>query len=321
MPIPGMSLAPAAETAAPAAAKPKIAQIVVRGGKTTAAETVGFYLGVKVGDPYDDGQIKRSFSKLWDSGLFEDVTLEKEATPAGIVLVAIVVERPTVADLEFRGNKKLTTSQLKDKLKEGKAEIRVGAPVSLRDVAKAKTVLLEAYKAEGFRSVAIDATTENVSEMQRRIVFLVDEGDKILIESIVFTGNTVFGQTKLRYAISKTKQAHWWRFFDSKSTFNQTGYEEDVESLRKVYQDAGYKDVVIKDPILDVFVTNPRERRREKIKRRVRITIPIVEGEKFYFGKVTVEGSTVFRPDQLERFFGYRAGKPMSRAEIGRAHV
>ena len=316
MPIPGMSLAPAAETAAPAAAKPKIAQIVVRGGKTTAAETVGFYLGVKVGDPYDDGQIKRSFSKLWDSGLFEDVTLEKEATPAGIVLVAIVVERPTVADLEFRGNKKLTTSQLKDKLKEGKAEIRVGAPVSLRDVAKAKTVLLEAYKAEGFRSVAIDATTENVSEMQRRIVFLVDEGDKILIESIVFTGNTVFGQTKLRYAISKTKQAHWWRFFDSKSTFNQAGYEEDVESLRKVYQDAGYKDVVIKDPILDVFVTNPRERRREKIKRRVRITIPIVEGEKFYFGKVTVEGSTVFRPDQLERFFGYRAGKPMSRAVI-----
>ena len=164
--------------------------------------------------------------------------------------------------------------------------------------------------------MAIDATTENVSDLQRRIVFLVDEGDKIKIESIRFTGNTVFGQTKLRYAISKTKQAHWWRFFDSKSTFNQAGYEEDVESLRKVYQDAGYKDVVIKDPILDVFVTNPKEKRREKINRRVRITIPIVEGEKFFFGKVTVEGSTVFRPEQLERFFAYKAGKPMSRAVI-----
>jgi len=318
MPKPDMSAAPvtAPAPAAPAAAKPKIAQIVVRGGKTTAAETVGFYLGVKAGDPYDDDQVRRNFSKLWDSGLFEDVTLEKESTPAGIVLVAIVVERPTVSDLEFRGNKKLTTSQLKDKLKEGKAEIRVGAPVSLRDVAKAKSVLLEAYKAEGFRSVAIDATTENVSELQRRIVFLVDEGDKIKIQSIKFTGNTVFGQTKLRYSISKTKQAHWWRFFDSKSTFNQAGYEEDVESLRKVYQNAGYKDVVIKDPILDVFVRNPQEKRREKISRRVRITIPIVEGEKFYFGKVTVEGSVVFRPEQLERFFGYKAGKPMSRAVI-----
>ncbi len=315
LPKPDMSAAPV-PAPTPAAVKPKIAQILVRGGKTTAVETVGFYLGVKAGDPYDDDQIKRNFSKLWDSGLFEDVTLEKESTPAGIVLTAVVVERPTVADLEFRGNKKLTTSQLKDKLKEGKAEIRVGAPVSLRDVAKAKTVLLEAYKAEGFRSVAIDATIENVTDLQRRIVFLVDEGDKIKIESIRFTGNTVFGQTKLRYSISKTKQAHWWRFFDSKSTYNQTGYEEDVESLRKLYQDVGYKDVVIKDPILDVFVTNPLEKRREKIKRRVRITIPIVEGERFYFGKLTVEGSVLFRPDQLERFFGYKTGKPMSRAIV-----
>ncbi len=314
MPKASMALAP--EPAAPAADRPKIVQILVRGGKTTAPETVGFYLGVKAGDPYDDDLIKRNFSKLWDSGLFEDVTLEKETSPAGVVLVATVVERPTVADLEFRGNKKLTTSQLKDKLKEGKAEIRVGAPVSLRDVAKAKAVLLEAYKAEGFRSAAIDATTENVSDLQRRIVFLVDEGDKIKIKSIVFTGNTVFGQTKLRYAIHKTKQAHWWRFFDSKSTYNQAGYEEDVEALRKVYQDVGYKDVVIKDPILDVFVTNPSEKRPEKINRRVRITIPIVEGEKFYFGKVTVEGSTVFRPEVLERFFGYKPGKPMSRAVI-----
>ncbi len=309
-----MALAP--EAAVPAADRPKIVKILVRGGKTTAPETVGFYLGVKAGDPYDDDLIKRNFSKLWDSGLFEDVTLEKETSPEGVVLVATVVERPTVADLEFRGNKKLTTSQLKDKLKEGKAEIRVGAPVSLRDVAKAKAVLLEAYKAEGFRSAAIDATTENVSDLQRRIVFLVDEGDKIKIESIRFTGNTIFGQTKLRYALSKTKQAHWWRFFDSKSTYNQAGYEEDVEALRKVYQDVGYKDVVIKDPILDVFVTNPKEKRPEKIKRRVRITIPIVEGEKFYFGKVTVEGSTVFRPEILERFFAYKPGKPMSRVVI-----
>jgi outer membrane protein insertion porin family len=314
MPKASVSLAP--EPTVPAADRPKIAQILVRGGRTTAAETVGFYLGVKVGDPYDDDLIKRNFGKLWDSGLFEDVTLEKEASPAGVVLVATVVERPVVLDLEFRGNKKLTTSQLKDKLKEGKVEIRVGAPVSLRDVSKAKAVLLEAYKAEGFRSAAVDATIEAVSVVQRRIVFLVDEGDKIKIESIRFTGNTVFGQTKLRYALSKTKQAHWWRFFDSKSTYNQAGYEEDVEALRKVYQNVGYKDVVIKDPVLEVFVTNPSEKRPEKINRRVRITIPIVEGERFYFGKVTVEGSTVFRPDVLERFFAYKPGKPMSRVVI-----
>ena len=295
---------------------PKLLQIVVKGGKTTASETVGFYLGLKPGDPYDDDLVKHNFTKLWESSLFEDVTLEKDVTPEGVILTATVVERPTIADLEFRGNKKLTTSQLKDKLKEGKAEVRVGAPVSLRDVAKAKSVLIDAYKAEGFRSATVEAQLETVSPAQRRVVFNIDEGDKMKIESISFTGNTVFGQQKLRLAMSKTKTAHWWRFFDSKSTYNQASYDEDVESLRKVYQNAGYKDVVVKDPVITTFVVNPKEKRRDKIKRRAKLTIPIVEGDRWYFGKLNVEGPVVYKPEILEKFFPYKSGKPLSRAVL-----
>ena len=310
---PSVRLAPEGEKGA-AQTLPRLVQIVVKGGKTTASETVGFYLGLKPGDPYDDDLVKRNFSKLWDSGLFEDVTLEKDVTPQGVVLTATVVERPTIADLEFRGNKKLTTSKLKDKLKEGKAEIRIGAPVSLRDVAKAKGVLLDGYKAEGFRSAVIEAQLEIVSAAQRRVVFNVDEGDKMKVESINFTGNTVFGAQTLRNAMKKTATAHWWRFFDSKSTFNQASYDEDVESLRKAYQDAGYKDVVVKDAVIDTFIVNPKEKRPDKIKRRARLTIPIVEGERWFFGKLNVDGSTVYKPEVLEKFFGYRTGKPLSRA-------
>jgi outer membrane protein insertion porin family len=316
-PLSGTLPAPTLKEAAPdVPATVKIVQIIVQGGKTVAPETIGYYLGIKAGDFYDAALIKRNFFRLWDSGLFEDVRIEKEDVPGGVNLVAFVVERPTVADLEFRGNKKLTTSQLKDKLKEGKAEIKVGGPVSLRDVAKAKSVLLDAYKAEGFRSAAVDTTLEAMSPQQRRVVFLVDEGDKVKIESITFTGNTVVGQQKLRNAMKKTKMAHWWRFFDSKSTYNQASYEEDVESLRKVYQDAGYKDVVVKDAVIDVYVTNPEEKRPEKLKRRARVTIPIAEGDRFYFSNLTVEGTTLFEPKILERFFAWKAGKPASRAVI-----
>jgi len=291
---------------------PKIVQIVVKGGKTVTAETVGFYLGVKAGDPYVPGLLKRNFGRLWDSGLFEDLSLEKEDVPGGVAIVAIVVERPTVSDLEFRGNKKLTTSQLKDKLKEGKAEIKLGGPISLRDVSKAKSVLADAYKAEGFRSVAIDTTVESVADNTRRIVFLIDEGDKLKIELIRFTGNTVFGQQTLRNAMKKTATDHWWRFYDSKSTFNQASYDEDVENLRKIYRNKGYKDVVIKDPIFQTYVANPREKKPEKIRRRLRITIPIAEGDRFYFGTVKVEGSTVFPSANLEKTFTYKPGKPLA---------
>ena len=304
------------EAAPQAGAAPKIVEIVTKGGKTVTPETIAFYLGVKVGDPYVPSAVRRNFGRLWDSGLFEDLNLEKEDVPGGVRLIAVFVERPTVADLEFRGNKKLTASQLKDKLKEGKAEIKLGAPVSLRDVSKAKSVLVEAYKAEGFRSASIETSIEPVAENTRRVVFLIDEGDKLKIESIRFTGNTVFGQQALRNAMQKTAVDHWWRFYDSKSTYNQASYDEDVENLRKAYQNKGYKDVVIKDAILDVYVANPKQTKPEKIKRRVRITIPVVEGDRFYFGTVKVEGSTVFQPARLERIFQYKPGKPLSYAVL-----
>ena len=90
--------------------------------------------------------------------------------------------------------------------------------------------------------------------------------------------------------MKKTREANWYRFWDSKDVYNQASYDEDVESIKKVYQNAGYKDVVVKDPVLETFVVNPKEKRPEKIKRRARITIPIVEGERCYFGDLKVEG-------------------------------
>lgn len=310
--LPRVQLAP--ETAAESGQK--LVEIVVKGGRTVTAETIGFYLGVKPGDLLDRDSLPRSFLKLWDSGLFDDIVLEKESVPGGIRLIATIVERPKVADLEFRGNKKLTTSQLKDKLKEGKVEIKTGGPISLRDISKAKTVLLEAYKAEGFRSAAVDVNVENVNDFERKVVFQIDEGDKIKIESISFTGNTVFSSGRLRRAMKKTKEREWYIFWSSKDVYNQANYEEDIDLVKKVYQDAGYKDVVIKDPVLETFVVNPKEKKPEKQKRRVRMTIPVVEGEQYYFGSLAVEGTTVFSPENLQRVFAARPGKPLSRGVL-----
>lgn len=311
VPKPSLQFAPV-----PEGPRRTLAEVAVRGGKTVTAETVAFYLGVKTGDPYDPEKVRQAFPRLWDSGLFEELSLEEEASEAGVRLVAVVVERPRVGDLEFRGNKKLTTSQLKDKLKEGKAEIRVGGPVSLRDVAKAKTALIEAYRAEGFRSAAVDTTIETMAENQRRVVFLVDEGDKVKIEEIDFTGNTVLSDQALRNAMKKTRQTHWYWFWDSKDVYNQANYEEDVESVRRVYQNRGFKDVVVKDPVIATFQVNPKEKRPEKVKRRARIQIPIVEGEQYFFGTLKVEGSQVYDPLRLQRAFYYRPGRPLDRSVI-----
>jgi len=133
------------------------------------------------------------FTKLWDSGLFEDVTLEKDETPQGVVLTATVVERPTIADLEFRGNKKLTTSQLKDKLKEGKPKSGLAPPSPCGTWPRRRAFSSTATR-RGIPIRVIEAQLEIVSPAQRRVVFNVDEGDKMKVESINFSGNTSSGR-------------------------------------------------------------------------------------------------------------------------------
>ena len=92
---------------------------------------------------------------------------------------------------------------------------------------------------------------------------------------------------RLRMAMKKTKTNAWFRPFSDKTTFAQANYDEDVENIKGLYQSKGYKDVVLKDPKVDIFVVNPNAK-PNKIKRRVRLTIPVVEGDQFYTGNIRV---------------------------------
>jgi outer membrane protein insertion porin family len=285
-PTPAAPETQAAPGAAPSAAD-RIIGIRVVGYQTVAPDTIAHYLGIKVGDPYDPEKLRQNFPALWEAGLLENARIEAERSPEGVTLVVTVEERPLVKDVDYVGNKKLSTSQIKDALKDGKVEVKAGAPLSLRDVAHARSVISDFYTAQGFRSATIDYRIDDISKTEKKVVFLIDEGDKVKIESIEFTGNTAIKSQTLRNAMKKTKVATWWRFLSDDTVYSQANYEADVESIKGVYQSRGYKDVVVKDPILDVYVVNPKAK-PEKIKRRVRITIPIVQGDKFFTNDITI---------------------------------
>ena len=327
---------PAAETlpelpapaSAPAQGSDTIVGIRVVGYQTVSPDTIAHYLGIKVGDPYDAAKIQQNFHALWDVGLLENVRIEAERAADGVTLIVTIEERPVIKEVEFTGNKKLSSSQIRDVLKETKSEVKVGAPLSLRDVAKARAIIAEAYLTQGFRSATVDYRIEDISKTEKKVIFIIDEGDKVKIESITFTGNDHVSAQTLRNAMHKTKVATFWRILSDNTVYSQANYEADVESLKAVYQARGYKDIVIKDPTLDVYVVNP-EAKPKKIKRRVKITIPVVEGDKFFTneihvvavqqnGQPTESGQPqVFSAAQLEkRFWELKPGSVLNRDRI-----
>jgi outer membrane protein assembly factor BamA len=75
------------------------ATFVVEGLQRVEPGTVFASLPFRVGDTYNDDKGSAAIRSLFALGLFKDVRLEVN----GDVLVVIVEERPTVADVDFAG--------------------------------------------------------------------------------------------------------------------------------------------------------------------------------------------------------------------------
>src|SRR5438270_11513244 len=76
-----------------------IKDIRVEGIQRTEAGTVFSYLPVKVGDTMTDEKASQTIRTLFATGFFRDVSIEAEDG----VLVVVVQERPSIAQIQFTG--------------------------------------------------------------------------------------------------------------------------------------------------------------------------------------------------------------------------
>ena len=163
--------------AATAADELIIRDIVVEGGVTLTVDTVSYYLGLEPEDPLDQEYVTDGYRRLWDSGLFEDILIEAEDHGDGTVTLYIVVtERPFVTTVDFEGNKKIKTTDLKDKLDEHGIEVPRNVPLRMAQLRRIETAIKEVYDASGFRSAQISFQVEDISSSKKKVVYTIDEG-------------------------------------------------------------------------------------------------------------------------------------------------
>src|SRR4029078_2834240 len=99
-----------------------IKDIRVEGIQRTEAGTIFSYLPVKVGDTLTDERAAQAIRALFATGFFRDVSLERE----GDVLVVVVQERPSIAQVDFTGIHEFNKDQLGSGMRQvGLAEGRI----------------------------------------------------------------------------------------------------------------------------------------------------------------------------------------------------
>jgi outer membrane protein insertion porin family len=267
-----------------------IQRIAVEGTNRIDPETVGSYLLVKVGEPYDAAKVDQSLKALFATGLFADVTIRRD----GATLVVRVVENPIINRIAYEGNRKLKDADI-----QGEVPLRARSVYSRAAVEAAVKRILELYRATGRFGATVAPKIIELPQNRVNLVFEINEGDVTAIRRIRFVGNRYFGDGSLREEI-ETKESAFWRFFGTSDVYDPDKLAADREKLRKFYLSRGFADMRVVSAVAELTPD----------KTAFFITFTIHEGDRYRFGKIDVVSNLKgVQADQFKRGLRAREGR------------
>jgi len=171
--------------------------IEINGNKTIGITTILAKIKTRVGDPYIPNIISDDIKRLYNTGYFSDVIVEKEVHEGGIKVVIQLKEKPVIDEVTFSKTRFYSQRTLKLKIKSKDGRFLDGR--SLKDDVK---TIEDLYAKKGLTSAIVKASSE-VDEVtgKAKVHFDIDEGQRVKIKSIVFSGNNTFSYKRLMRVI------------------------------------------------------------------------------------------------------------------------
>ncbi|MDP3766416.1 MAG: POTRA domain-containing protein, partial [Dehalococcoidia bacterium] len=92
----------------------RVVAVEVRGANAIATETILAKVQTKPGGPYSESAVSEDIRRLFALGYFTDVRADVEELPEGLKLSFVVLEKPSVASVEFRGNRRIPKQKIQE---------------------------------------------------------------------------------------------------------------------------------------------------------------------------------------------------------------
>jgi outer membrane protein insertion porin family len=301
-------------------------------------DTLKARIFTREGDPYNEETLRRDFQALWNTQFFEDVKLQVEDSPDkpnGKIIVFDVKERPVIRRIRYDGIHSVSESDILDRYKEKKVGLTVESQFDPTRIKKAEVVLKDLLGEHGRQFAKVTPQYERIASSNAVIlVFKVEEGPKVKVGQIQFTGNHAFSRRKLIRAMRNDRPyaipLKITEINVMSKTYDHDKLVEDIEvGVRGLYQDNGYFKVVVNDPILENVDTTgwrwgiPVVTGRTAGK-AVNITIPIEEGDRYTMGTLKIastdpDKALSLKADALKSVFPLKKGDIFSRAKVTKA--
>jgi outer membrane protein insertion porin family len=192
-----------------------------------------------------------------------------------------------IKSIEFEGNHKFKDHVLRQRL-----GFELGDPLDPFLAEGGRLTIAEVYRKIGYAFVEVSLDRDQMS--RGHLLYRINEGTRIQIESVSFVGNEAMGSGTLEKVVKLTERK-WllWPFY-----YTEGAVEEDLDRLREFYYDHGY---------LDYKITANTEFTEDK--GGVRVTFVIEEGPIYRVADIVLSGNTHFTDDELRTMITLSEGQ------------
>ncbi len=277
----------------------RVVAVHVVGNHRVDAETIVSKCLTRPGKPYSSYLVRTDIATLFKLGQFDDIQVDAEETAGGVVVTFRVKEKPAVVAVEHTGNKKIRDDRITPEI-----HVKVGDVYDARRVEEDRKRLLELYRKEGYVFASVETEAKPV-EGGVKVVYRIDEGSKVAVRRIVFSGNTVFKERQLRRVIA-TKRHNFMSWLTGSGVYNREVAKVDVDRIRAFYHNHGYIEAKVGGP--EVALSKDRK--------WATVTFTIVEGRQFRVRKVELRGNRRLASEELLPQLETQPGQIYSREKV-----
>ena len=181
-----------------------ITAISTSGNKRIDSGAILQKIATKPGDLYNPAALSADIKAVFAMGFFDSVEVDAEEVDGGQALTFRVVEKPLINEVLITGAEAIKEEEIREAAGIGANTILNPTKVN-EAVEKIRTL----YKSKGYYNADVQSSMDSDDRGAASVRFNINEGEKVVIREIAFTGNKSFSDSELRDAI-QTSTRSWW---------------------------------------------------------------------------------------------------------------
>ena len=241
-------------------------KIEITGNKRISSETIIIFSEVKINDQINKSKLDKVIKNLYQTNFFRNISLNFENQ----ILFLNVEENPIIENLEINGIKKQSLVEFI----KGKIQLAEMKSFNEELLAVDLDLINNILKTNGYYFTKISSSKNINSDLNTiNLRINIDLGEKAKIKKIIFLGEKIFKEKRLKEVIA-SEEHKFWKFISNNVYINQELINLDKRLLVSYFKNNGFYDVKVENSFVE-FDKNSN----------FNLIFNIIPGKKYFFNE------------------------------------